>query len=65
VHFAQNVTLPVLNLWWLGCVLSINETIKEVKNGFVHPHGPSPSYIFPRHPAILWIHQSGVSTKMK
>jgi hypothetical protein len=39
------VTCMCGNFWWLGCVLSVSEESNNVKTSFLHPHGPSASYI--------------------
>jgi hypothetical protein len=52
------------NFWWLGCVLSVSEESNDVKISFLHPHGPSASYIYPAMPHILWLTQSAVLPKV-
>ena len=39
------------NKWWIGCVLSVEET-DRVKIMLLHPSGPSPSYAYPTRPDI-------------
>ena len=33
--------------WWLGLILSVNESQLEVDVRFMCPHGPSPSFYWP------------------
>ncbi|GBM91796.1 hypothetical protein AVEN_271618-1 [Araneus ventricosus] len=40
--------------WWLSYVLGKNEE-NEVKVTFLHPSGPSPSFLYPLTPDVLWI----------
>jgi hypothetical protein len=47
------VTCMYDNFWWLGCVLSVSEESNDMKISFLHPHGPSASYIYPATPHIL------------
>lgn len=48
--------------WWLGCVLSKEND--EVEISFLEPHGPSPSYKYPRSPDILVLNKKYVLTKV-
>jgi hypothetical protein len=50
--------------WWLGCVLSVSEESNDVKISFLHPHGPSASYIYPAMPHILRLPQSAILAKV-
>jgi hypothetical protein len=50
--------------WWLGCVLSVSEESNDVKISFLHPRGPSASYIYPATPHILWLPQSAILPKV-
>jgi hypothetical protein len=50
--------------WWLGRVLSVSEESNDVKISFLHPHGPSASYIYPAVPHILWLPQSAILAKV-
>jgi hypothetical protein len=52
------------NFWWLGCVLSVSEESNDVKRSFLHPHGPSASYINPAMPNILRLPQSAILAKV-
>ena len=39
--------------WWIACVDEIFPHSNEVSVNFLHPHGPSPSYFYPRRPDSL------------
>jgi hypothetical protein len=39
--------------WWPGCVLEKYEENEGYKVRFLHPHGPSPSFVFPSQPGEL------------
>jgi hypothetical protein len=54
------VTCIYDTFWWLGCVLSVSEELNDVKISFLHPHGPSASYIYPAVPHILQLPQSAI-----
>ena len=41
--------------WWLNYVLDKDEDCSKVQVTFLHPPGPSPSFIYPTPPDILWI----------
>jgi hypothetical protein len=58
------VTCMYDNFWWLGCVLSVSEESNDMKTSFLHPRGPSASYICPAMPHILWLPQSAVLVKL-
>jgi hypothetical protein len=58
------VTCMYDNFWWLGCDVSVSEESNDVKISFLHPHGPSASYIYPTTPHILWLPQSAVPAKV-
>jgi hypothetical protein len=63
-HIAGFVTCMYDNFWWLGCVLSLSEESSDVKISFLHPHGPSASYIYPAMPHILRLPQSAILAKV-
>ncbi|GBL83028.1 hypothetical protein AVEN_165263-1 [Araneus ventricosus] len=46
--------------WWLSYVLGEN----VVKVTFFHPSGPSPSFLHPLTPDVLWIPSSDIIYKM-
>ena len=39
--------------WWIACVDEIFPHSNEVSVNFLYPHGPSPSYFYPRRPDSL------------
>jgi hypothetical protein len=39
--------------WWPGCVLEKHEKNEEFNIRFLHPHGPSPSFLFNSKPDEL------------
>lgn len=43
------------SLWWIACVLSKNYSEKEVTISFLHPHGPSASFVYPRRPDVVTV----------
>ena len=43
------VTVAYDNHWWVACIKEYKPERHEVDVNFLHPHGPSPSYIFPDH----------------
>jgi hypothetical protein len=49
--------------WWLWCETSVDENTNEVKITFVHPHGPSRSFIYPLCPDIPNIPRTAVLIK--
>jgi hypothetical protein len=58
------VTCMYDNFWWLGCVLSVTEESNDVKISFLHPHGPSASYIYPTMPHIVQLPQLAILAKV-
>jgi hypothetical protein len=58
------VTCMYDNFWWLGCVLSVSEESNDTKISFLHPHGPSASYIYPAMAHILRLPQSTILSKV-
>lgn len=50
------------NEWWLGCVLGVEDN--EVKISFLEPHGPAPSFKYPRSPDVLVLNKADVLTKV-
>jgi hypothetical protein len=58
------VTCNYGNFWWLGCVLSVSEESNDVKVSFLHPHGPSASYMYSAMPHILRLPQSAILAKV-
>ena len=35
------------NFWWMGMVMDIDRESNELKVNFMHPHGPSTSFLWP------------------
>jgi hypothetical protein len=50
--------------WWLECVLSVIEESNDMKISFLHPHGPSASYMYTAMPHILLLPQSAILAKV-
>ena len=48
--------------WWLACVLEVCSDNKEVKLTFLHPHGPSNSFKYPKPQNILNIPTDDILT---
>ena len=48
--------------WWLAYVMDVNPADEEAELNFLHPHGPSPSYCYPRHSYTLYVHVSDILT---
>ena len=46
--------------WWVAYVLEVYCECYEVKISYLHPHGPNPSFFYPRHAEILVIVTSDV-----
>jgi hypothetical protein len=58
------VTCMYDNFWLLRCVLSVSEETNDMKISFLHPHGPSASYMYPAMPYIVRLPQSAVLAKV-
>ena len=58
------VTCMYNGFWWLACVLSTDERAESVNLSFLHPHGPSPSYVFPSKPDIFIVPAIDILTKV-
>lgn len=48
--------------WWLAYVMDVIPADEEAELNFLHPHGPSPSYCYPRHSDTLRVHVSDIIT---
>jgi hypothetical protein len=46
--------------WRLGYIRSAGEESNDIKISFLHPHGPSASYIYPAMPHILQLPESAI-----
>jgi hypothetical protein len=44
------ITIVYEDHWWLGYVLEKYDENEEFKIRFLHPHGPSVSFVFPFQP---------------
>ena len=45
-------------------MLDTNRETEEATVSFLHPHGPAPSFVYPRNPDVLSIHITSVLTKV-
>ena len=52
------------NEWWLAYVHEAYPERNELSVNFLHPHGPSPSYVYPHNPDNLVIDKTDVLTKL-
>ncbi len=50
--------------WWVAHVMEVYPESHEVKVTFLHPHGPNPSFFYPRHAEILVIDVSDILTRL-
>ena len=48
-------------MWWLAHVNQVYAERREVSN-FLHPHGPSPSYVYPRQQDLLLVDAGDILT---
>jgi hypothetical protein len=46
--------------WYLACILEVMIESSEVKLSFLHPHGPSASFVYPSQPDVLIVDASDV-----
>ena len=51
--FAGYIAVEYDGKWWIAYVNEIFPQSNEVSVNFLHPHGPSPSYFYPRRPDSL------------
>ncbi|GBL89309.1 hypothetical protein AVEN_11118-1 [Araneus ventricosus] len=58
------VTCMYDSTWWLGCVLNVNTSSDEIQISFLHPHGPSTSFVYPSYSDILRVSRHSVLTKV-
>ena len=58
------VTCLYDSTWWLGCVLNVNSSSDEIQVSFLHPPGPSPSFVYPSNSDILWVSRQSILTKV-
>ena len=52
--------------WWLACVLEVDVENAEIRVTFLHPRGPSQSFIdkYPSVPDILVVQTTDLLTKV-
>eukprot|EP00731_Ephydatia_muelleri_P008474 Em0004g812a len=48
--------------WWVACVTGTNPEMQEVTLSFLHPRGPSRSFLYPHKADILTVHISVILT---
>ena len=48
--------------WWVACVTGTNPEMQEVTLSFLHPRGPSRSFLYPHKADILAVHISDILT---
>ena len=48
--------------WWVACVTGTNPEMQEVTVSFLHPRGPSRSFLYPHKADILTVHISDILT---
>ena len=48
--------------WWVACVTGTNPEMQEVTLSFLHPRGPSRSFLYPHKADILAVHISVILT---
>ena len=41
--------------WYIGIVENVDQDNKDALIKFMHPHGPSPSFHWPKHENVCWI----------
>ena len=50
-------------VWWLALVIKTNSDAKEVELKFMHPAGPSPSFVYPRRDDIMIVSHTDILMK--
>ena len=48
--------------WWVACVTGSDPEMQEVTLSFLHPRGPSRSFVYPHRADILTVHISDIMT---
>ena len=51
--------------WWVACVTGSDPEMQEVTLSFLHPRGPSRSFVYPHRADILTVHISDIMTFVK
>ena len=46
--------------WWIGLILAVDEPHMEIKAKFMHPHGPTNAFFWPRQKDICWVPISNI-----
>lgn len=62
------VTVVYDSKWWLAVILvpdSESDLVEEIEVGFLHPHGPNPSFVYPQSPDKLTMSQNDILTKVE
>ena len=49
-------------IWWVACVTGTDPEMQEVTLSFLHPRGPSRSFVYPHKADILTVHISDIMT---
>ena len=50
--------------WWIGLVIEKDEHEEDLKIKFMHPHGPSPSFVWPSFEDICWVPNNEILCKI-
>ena len=48
--------------WWVACVTGSDPEMQVVTLSFLHPRGPSRSFVYPHRADILTVHISDIMT---
>ena len=51
-------------LWWIGMVQDINKEDEDVSVKFMHPNGPTASFIWPSKDDIIWVPNTHIICKI-
>ena len=51
-------------VWWLAYVDKVDVSRKEILVNFLHPNGPSASYVYPRRQDLLFVDASDILTTL-
>lgn len=62
LDIAGYITAKYDGQWWLGYVMETHQDLGEVKLSFLHPHGPSRSFVYPSKPDILVMSSEDILT---
>ena len=50
--------------WWVGMILELDQQNNDMKVTFMHPHGPSKSFFWPRRDDVCWMPPASVILKL-